>query len=289
MMSPMLHLEGTNEVNPLRAPTTVFVNGENQAGHSYSPMEGQQTEDNEEPYHEAEDNSYNTAYSSLFGNQMENYNDDNNDNSNVAFADDNGETPNDEQSNEGYLNQVTEEDENVPARTMMDYNNYDSNYIANAAAQGGLVPTLSSLIASRIRVMHRLNSLGQKHSTFNLPNYASLVKHILKTRARGVKTSSKLHYDDTVSEAAKKDNATQSHNQTQQVSAADETKAKIEDAEKQELEYKKNVKNAEIAANLAEAAKTLTKLVNKLTAQDAMISQKHEEELATKKHNNGGL
>lgn len=291
LISPILHLDGTNEVSPLRTPTTVFVNGDNQADQSFSPMEGQQSEDNDEPYQEApiEDNNYNTAYSSLFGNEMENYNDDNNDNSNVAFADDNREAPYDEQSNEGYLGQANEEEENAPVRTVMNYNNHDSNYISDATVQGGLVPTLSSLIASRIRAINRLTSLGQQHSTSTSPNYASLVKQLLNAQARGVKTSPRLHSDHTLSKAAKKDNGTQNHNQTQHVNAVDETKAKMEDAEKQELEYKKNVKNAELAANLAEAAKTLTKLVKKLTAQDAMISKKGEEELVARKNNSGGL
>ena len=290
----MLHLDGTNEVSPLRAPSTVFINGDNQAGQPYSPMEEQRTEGNEEPYQETpiEDNNYNTAYSSLFGNEMENYNDDNNDNTNVAFADDNGQAPYDEQTNEGYLNQANEEEEeNAPGRTTIDYNNHDSNYISDAAAvQGVLPPTLSSLISSRIRAINRLNSLGQKHSEFTLPNYASLVKQILKAKARGVKTSSQIHSDDTVSEATKKENRTQNRNNTQQASLVDETKPKKEDAEKQELEYKKNVKNAELAANLAEAAKTLTKLVNKLTAQDGIMSQKHEvEQRIAKKNSTEGL
>ncbi|KAL9967339.1 hypothetical protein ACROYT_G025543 [Oculina patagonica] len=286
----MLHLDGTNEVSPLRAPSTVFINGDNQASQPYSPMERQQTEDNEDPYQETpiEDNNYNTAYSPLFGNEMENYNDENNDNTNVAFADDNGqgEAPYDEQSNEGYLSQANEEEEeNPPARTMIDYNNHNSNYVSDAAVQGGLAPTLSSLIASRIRALNRLNSLGQKQSTSTLPNYASLVKQLLKAKARGVKSSSQIHSDDTASKADKKDNRTQNDNQTQQASPVDKTKAKKEDAKKQELEYKKNVKNAELAANLAEAAKTLTRLVNKLTGQDAMISQKHEDESTAKKNN----
>lgn len=287
-MSPMLHLDGTNEVSPFRAPSTVFINSDNQAGEPYSPLEGHQSEDNEEPYQEApiEDNNYNTAYTSLFGNEMENYNDDNSDNTDVAFADDNGQAPYDEQSKDGYLNEDNEEDEeNAPTRTVMNSNN---DYLSDAAVQGGLAPTLSTLIASRIRAINRLNSLGQKHSTFTLSNYSSLVKQLLKAKASGVKTSVKIHSDDTVSEASKKDNRNQSRNQTQQVSASDETKAKMEDAEK-ELDYKKNVKNAELAANLAEAAKTLTKLVNKLTAQDAMISQKHEEEPTAKKNNTEGL
>lgn len=91
-----------------------------------------------------------------------------------------------------------------------------------------------------------------------------------------------------MTKAPKIDNGTQNHNQTQ-VNSVDETKVKVEDAEKQELEYKKNVKNAELAANLAEAAKTLTKLVNKLTAQDVIISKKGAEGLPVKKNNSEGL
>ena len=289
----MLHLDGTNEVSPLRAPTTVFVNGDNQVDQSYSPMEGQQSEDNDGPYQEApiDDNNYNTAYSSLFGNEMENYNDDDNDNTNMAFADDSRQVPDDDQSNERYLSQANEEEENAPVRTMTNYNKHDSNYISDATVQGGLVPTLSSLIASRIKAINRLTSLGQQHSTLISPNYASLVKQLLNAQAQEIKASSRLHLDHPLSKAPKIVNGTQGHNQTQQITAVDETNAKVKDAdhEKQEIEYKKNVKNAELAANLAEAAKTLTKLVNKLTAQDAIISKKGEEGLAAKKNSSGGL
>jgi len=290
LISPMLHLDGTNEVSPLRPPTTVFVNSDNQADQSYTPMEVQQSEDNDDPYQEApiEDNNYNTAYSSLFGNEMENYNGDNNDNTNTAFADDSRQVPYDDQSNEGYLSQANEEEANAPVRTMTNYNKHDSNHISDAIVNGGRVPTLSSLIASRIKAINRLTSLSQQHSTFTLPNYASLVKQLLKAQAQAVKASSRQHSDHPLSKAPKIDNGFQNHNQTQ-VNAVDETNAKLEDAEKQELEYKKNVKNAELAANLAEATKTLTKLVNKLTAQDAFISKKGEEGLAAKKNNSGGL
>lgn len=287
----MLHLDGTDEVSPLRAPTTVFVNGDNrETDQSYTPMEGQQSEDNDEPYQDApiEDNRYNTAYSSLFGNEMENYNDDNNDNNNMAFADDSRQAPYDDQSNEGYLSQANEEEENAPVRTMTKYNKHDSNYMSDVTVQGALVPTLSSLTASRIKAINRLTSLGQQHSTLTSPNYASLVKQLLIAQAQGVKASSRLHSDQSLAKAPKLDNGTQNHNQTL-VNAVDETNAKVEDAEKQELEYKKNVKNAELAANLAQAAKTLTKLVNKLTAQDAIITKKGEEGLAAKKKNSGGL
>lgn len=288
----MLHLDGTNEVSPLRAPTTVFVNGDNrEADQSYTPMEGQQSEDNDEPYQEAgpiEDNSYNTAYSSLFGNEMDNYNDDNNDDTNMAFADDSSQAPYDDQSNERYLSQANEEEENAPVRTMTNYNRHDNNYLSDTTIQGALVPTLSSLTASRIKEINRLTSLGQQHSTITSPNYASLVKQLLIAQAQGVKESSRLHSDHPLTKAPKTDHGTQNHNQTQ-VNSVDETKVKVEDAEKQELEYKKNVKNAELAANLAEAAKTLTKLVNKLTAQDVIISKKGEEGLPAKKNNSGGL
>jgi len=287
----MLHLDGTNEVSPLRAPTTVFVNGENQADQSYSPMEGQQSDVNDEAYQEApiEDNSYNTAYSSLFGNEMENYNDDNNDNANMAFADDSRQAPFDDQSNEGYLSLANEEEENAPVRTMTNYNKQDTNEISDATVHGGLVPTLSSLIASRIKAINRLTSLGQQQSALASPNYASLVGQLLKAQVQGVRASPRLHLDHPLSKAPKIANDTQNYNQTQRINSADETNAKMEDAEKQELEYKKNVKNAELAANLAEAAKTLTKLVNKLTAQDAIIGKKGEEGLAAKKNNSGGL
>ena len=286
----MLHLDGTNEVSPLRAPTTVFVKGENQADQSF-PVEGQQSEDNDEPYQEPpiENNSYNTAYSSLFGNEMETYNDDNDDSTNMAFADDSRQAPYDDQSNEGYLSQANEEEENAPVRTMANYNKHDVNYISDDSVQGDLVPTLSSLIASRIKALSRLTSRGQQHSTLTSPNYASLVKQLLKAQAQGVKASSRLHSDHPWSKAPKINNDTQSNNQTQHNNAVDETNAKVKDAEKQELEYKKNVKNAELAANLAEAAKTLTKLVKKLTAQDAIIGKKGEEGLAEKKDNSGGL
>lgn len=281
----MLHLDGTNEVSPLRAPTTVFVNGENQADQSYSPMEGQQSDVNDEPYQEApiEDNSYNTAYSSLFSNEMENYNDDNNDNANMAFADESRQAPYDDQSNEGYLSQANEEEENAPVRSMTNNNKQGTNYISDATGHGGLVPTLSSLIASRMKAINRLTSLGQQQSTLASPNYASLVEQLLKAQVQGI------HLDHPLSKAPKIANDTQNHNQTQRINPADETNAKMEDAEKQELEYRKNVKNAELAANLAEAAKTLTNLVNKLTAQDAIISKKGEEGLAAKKNNSGGL
>ena len=292
MQSQMLHLDGTNEASTLRAPTTLFVNSDNQADQSYSSIDSHQTDVSDEPYQESptEDNTYNTAYSSLFGNEMEDYNVDNNDNNNVALKDDDDQAPYDEQSNEEYLNQDSREDQSAPARTMVpDFNNYQSNYVSNAGVQGGLIPTLSSLIASRIRAINRLNLLGQTHHTSNLPNYASFVKQILKTKARESKKFPRLPSYGNASEAAKKDNTTKSHNQTQQSSATDKIKAKIEDNEKEELQYKNIVKNAEMAANLAEAAKTLTKLVKKLTAQDAMISEKQEGEPAKPTHNNEGL
>ena len=294
LISPMLHLDGTNEVSPLRAPTTVFVNGDNrEADQSYTPMEGQQSDDNDEAYQEAqeapiEDNSYNTAYSFLFGNEMENYNDDNNDVANMAFADDSRQAPYDDQSNERYVSQANDEEENAPVRTMTKYNRHDINYLSGATEQGALVPTLSSLTASRIKAINRLTSLGQQQSTITSPNYASLVKQLLIAQAQGVKASSRVHSVHPLTKTPKIDNGTQSHNQTQ-VNSVDKTKVKVEDAEKQELEYKKNVKNAELTANLAEAAKTLTKLVNKLTVQDAIISKKGEEGLAAKKNNSRGL
>lgn len=288
----MLHLDGTNEVSSLRAPTTVFVNGDNrEADQPYTPMEEHQSEDNDEEYQEApiEDNSYNTAYSSLFGNEMGNYYDDNNDNTNKAFADDGRQAPYDDQSNEGYLSKANEEEENAPVRTMTNYNKHDSNYVFDATLQGALVPTLSSLTASRIKAINRLTSLGEQHSTLISPNYASLVKQLLIAQAQGVKASSRLHSDHLLAKAPKIDNGTQNHHNQTQVNTVDQTNTNVEDAEKQELEYKKNVKNAELAANLAEAAKTLTKLVNKLTAQDAITSKKDEEGLAAKKNNSGGL
>jgi len=253
-------------------------------------MEGQQSEDNDEPYQEApiEDNNYNGDYSSLFGNEMENYNDDNNDNTNTALADDSRQAPYDDQSNEGYLSQTSEEQENAPVRTMTNYNKHDSHYISDAIAQGGRVPTLSSPIASRMKAINRLTSLGQQHSTLTSPIYASLVKQVLKAQAQGFKASSQLHSDHPLSKAPKIDSGAQNYTQTQ-VNTVDEANAKVEDTEKQELEYKKNVKNAELAANLAEAAKTLTKLVKKLTEQDAIISKKKEKGLAAMKNNSGGL
>lgn len=285
-MSPLFHLEGTNEVSPLKDPTTVFLNSENQADPYQAPMENQQSEDNEGPLQEAPlgDNNFRVD-SSLFSDRMENYRDggggnENNGNSNAAYEDNNQQTL--DQTNNQYLNQTPEEDDTEPPRTVMDYNDYDSSYNSNAV-QG--LPTLSTLVASRLRAANTLNLLGLKHSALGMPYYSSLVKYVLKNKARGEKTSLKSDPEMT-SEGAKNDSPTQSHSKTH---VTDEEERKSEDAKKLEQEYKQKVQTAELAANLAEAAKTLTRLVKKLTEHDAMINRKQEEEMAAKKNNSQGL
>ena len=276
-MSPMFHLEGTNEVNSLKDPTTVFLNGDHPAVDPFeAPIESQQTEEGHLQEAPLEDKNFNTD-PSLFGDNLESYRDggnENDDNGNMAYAAEETDQHTAQPYNE---NQTSEEEDSEPSRTMVDYNNYDSNYISNAGVQG--LPTLSSLLTSRLRAGNTLNSLGLKHSALGMPYYASLVKQIINNKARGVKNAFKFDPDVTSETAAKKDNAT-----THSLS-----KAADEDAKKQEQEYKKNVQNAEMAANLAEAAKTLTKLVKKLTEHDAMISRKQEEALTEHKNNSGGL
>lgn len=286
MPSQILQLDGTNELSPLKSPNTVFVNGENQEDQNYPLIDdGHQMDPNDEPYQglPTEDNTYNTAYSSLFGNEMADYNDvDNNDDNNVAPKDNDGQATYDEQSNEEYLNDDTREEQDPPVRTMVpEFNNYQNNY---AAMQGALIPTLSGLISSRIRAIKRLNLLDKTQHTSTPSKYAPLVKQILKTRVRGGEKLSSLLSEGV---ATKKNNATQIQSHNQQSSDTDETKITIEDTKKEELRYKSMLKSAEMAANLADAAKTLTKLVKKLTAQDAKIAKKPEEERTKHNHNNG--
>lgn len=288
MPSQILQLDGTNELSPLKSPNTVFVNGENQEDQNYPLIDdGHQMDPNDEPYQglPTEDNTYNTAYSSLFGNEMADYNDvDNNDDNNVAPKDNDGQATYDEQSNEEYLNDDTREEQDPPVRTMVpEFNNYQNNY---AAMQGALIPTLSGLISSRIRAIKRLNLLDKTQHTSTPSKYAPLVKQILKTRVRGGEKLSSLLSEGA---ASKKNNATQIQSHNQQSSDTDEPKITIEDTKKEELRYKSMLKSAEMAANLADAAKTLTKLVKKLTAQDAQIAKKPEEERTKHNHNNGGL
>ncbi|XP_022788554.1 uncharacterized protein LOC111328397 [Stylophora pistillata] len=292
MPSQILHLDGTNELSPLKSPSTVFLNGENEEDQTYPSIDdSHQTDTNDEPYPESptEDNTYNTAYSSLFGNEMEDYHDVvNNDDNNAALKDNNGQATYDEQPNEEYVNDDTGEEQNPPVRTTLpEFNNYRNSYVSNTAMQGALIPTLSGLIASRTRAIKRLNLLGKTQHTSTSSKYAPLVKQIHETRDRGSnKISSSPFSDGDASEAAKKDNATQTHNHNQHASTTDETKVKVEDSEKEELRYKSMLKSAEMAANLADAAKTLTNLVKKLTAQDTKISQKQEEEHAKLTQNN---
>ena len=283
----MFHLEGTNEVGPLKEPSTVFLNGNNRANPYMVSMESQQTEDSERQLSEAplEYNNFRTD-SSLFDDRMESFRDGTNgdedsDNGNVVFAGDNQQASPYEQTNDGYLNQTPPEEDNEPSQTMVDYNNDGSNYDSNAAVQG--LPTLSSLIASRLRAENTLNSLGLRHSV-GIPNYASLVKQLLKDKALGVKKPLKLDPGIT-SGTAKKGNTTKGQINTDN---ADEEERTKEDDKKEKQEYKKMVQNAEMAANLAEAAKTLTKLVKKLTEHEAMINRK-QEELQSRKNNNEGL
>lgn len=285
-ISQTFHLEGTNEVDPLKDPTAIFLNGDNQADAYQGQLmsETQQRGDNEADFEQSslEDNF--SIDPSLFSARNENYRDggngnENSDNGNVAYEDENQLTPpNDEHMSDRYFNPTPEEEDTEPSQTMIDYNNYDSHLISSAAVQG--LPTLSSIVGSRLRAVSTLNSLGSKYS--GMPYYASLVRPMLNDKAPGVTHS--LHFDgQTTSQAAKKDNSTNVHSKTK-----NDVSDKEEEAKRQEQEYKSNVQNAEMAANLAEAAKTLTKLVKKLTEHDAII-RKHEKELAAKKNQSEGL
>ena len=272
-MSQIFHLEGTNEVNPLKDPTTVFLNGDNQADSHQGLIESQQTE--EQAPLEANNLGID---SSLFSNRIENDRDD--DKGIVTYEDANQQTsPYGEQTNDQYLNQTPDEEDNEPARTVVGYNNYDSNYISNSAVQG--LPTLSSLLGSRLRKVDTLNSLGFKQPAVRMPYYPSLIKQLLN-KAQEEEHSLNIDPEMTTG-ASKKDNATNSYSKTE----ADDSD-KEEELRKQEQEYKKTVQNAELAANLAEAAKTLTKLVKKLTEHDAII-RKLEEKVAAKKNHSEGL
>ena len=290
-ISQTFHLEGTNEVDPLKDPTTIFLNGDNRADAYQGPLMSEtQTDlrgDNEAQFQQSslEDNNF-SIDSSLFGTRNENYRDggngnENSDNGDAAYEDENQLTlPNDEQTSDRYFNPTPEEEDSEPSQTMVDYNNYDSHLISNAAVQG--LPTLSSIVGSRLRALGTLNSLDLKHPSVRMPYYTSLVRPMLNDKATGVTHS--LHFDaETTSEAAKKDNSTNVHSKHKK-----DASNKEEEAKRQEQEYKSNVQNAEMAANLAEAAKTLTKLVKKLTEHDAII-RKHEKELAAKKNQSEGL
>ena len=274
-MSQIFHLEGTDEVSPLKDPTTVFLNGDNQANSHQGLIESQQTEE-QAPL---EDNNLGID-SSLISNRIENDRDDD-DKGIDPYEDSNQQaSPYDEQTNDQYLNQTPDEEDNEPARTMVGYNDYDSNYISNSAIQG--LPTLPSLLGSRLRTVNALNSLGLKQPDVRMPYYPPLIKQML-SKAQGTEHDLKFDPEMTTG-ASKKDNGINTHSKTE----ADDTDGKREELKKEEQEFKKTVQNAELAANLAEAAKTLTKLVKKLTEHDAMI-RKLEEKAAAKKNHSEGL
>ena len=268
-MSPMFHLEGTNEVASLKEPSTVFLNGNDQATPYTVPVNGRQMNGFEEHLPEAplEENNFNTDSSLFDTDEMESFRD---------SAED--QTTSYEQTNDaGYLNRESEE-ESEPSRAMVDYKNYDSNYMSNADDNQGL-PTLSSIIASRLKEKDALRSFGLGHSATGISNYALMAKRLSKNKHLAVENPLELH---SVMTATKKDNYT-----NVDITDDEGDGRKRDDAKKKQ--YKAMLKNAEMAANLAETAKTLTKLVKKLTEHEVMISRKQEKEIESRRNYSQGL
>ena len=284
-MSPMFHLEGTNEVASLKEPSTVFLNGNDQATPDIVPVNGRQINGFEEHLPEAplEENNFNTDSSLFDTDEMESFRDSAGDKEyaskgNVAFTGDEDQTTSYEQTNDaGYLNRESEE-ESEPSRAMVDYKNYDSNYMSNADDNQGL-PTLSSIIASRLKEKDALRSFGLGHSATGISNYALMAKRLSKNKHLAVENPLELH---SVMTATKKDNST-----NVDITGDEGDDRKRDDAKKKQ--YKAMLKNAEMAANLAETAKTLTKLVKKLTEHEVMISRKQEKEIESRRNYSQGL
>lgn len=279
-MSPMFHLEGTNEVASLKEPSTVFLNGNDLATPYIVPVNSRQMNDFEEHLPEAplEENNFSTDSSLFDTDAMESFRDSAEDKEDankgdVAFTGDEDQTTSYEQTNDaGYLNESSEEDETEPSREMVDYKNYDSNYMSNTDSQG--LPTLSSMIASRLKAKDALSSFGLGHSATSIANYALMAKQLSKNKHLAIENPLELH---SVMTATKKDNST-----NVDMTADEGDDRKRDDAKKKQ--YKAMLKNAETAANLAETAKTLTKLVKKLTEHQVMISRKQGKQIESRRN-----
>ncbi|XP_073237457.1 uncharacterized protein [Porites lutea] len=275
-MSPMFHLEGTNELASLKEPSTVLLNGNDQATPYIVPVNSRQMNDFEEHLPEAplEENNFSTDSSLFDTDEMESFRDSAEDKEDankgdVAFTGDEDQTTS---YDAGYLNQSSEEDESEPSRAMVEYKNYDSNYMSNADSQG--LPTLSSIIASRLKAKDALSSFGLGHSATSISNYAMMAKQLSKNKHLAVENPLELH---SVTTATKKDNST-----NVDMTADEGDDRESDDAKKKQ--YKAMLKNAETAANLAETAKTLTKLVKKLTEHEVMMSRKQGKEIESRRN-----
>lgn len=280
-ISPMFHLEGTNEVASLKEPSTVFLNGNDQATPYIVPVNSRQMNDFEEHLPEApiEEKNFSTDSSLFDTDEMESFRDSAEDKEDankgdVAFTGDDDQTTS---YDAGYLNQSSEEDESEPSHAMVEYKNYDSNYMSNADSQG--LPTLSSIIASRLKAKDASSSFGLGHSATSISNYAMMAKQLSKNKHLEVENPLELH---SVTTATKKDNST-----NVDMTADEGDDRKRDDAKKKQ--YKAMLKNAETAANLAETAKTLTKLVKKLTEHEVVMSRKQGKEIESKRNDSEGL
>ena len=271
-VTPFSKVEGTNE-GPVREPTTLFINSGGQKNLFAPPV--RQREENGDQFGAAAfaDRGYNMDASLMNSDLVYNYEnemhaeDDNsqrenaNANQHFAFSSDRGEeSPYADWGNAVDENHVTENQESVPESSWSNINNYENNALEDTA-------DMSRVALAKLRELDRSPYVFDQHqATMEPPRYSPLVERFESSKALERDRAAKKE-SETDSKDRKISKQIEIHNKTQVIDN------EAREAKKEKFEYKKMVKSAELAANLAEAAHTLTKLVRKLTSREAIINQ----------------